>query len=285
LALSKETPGTPVSIRLACKVVDLDTESGTITIDTGEQFLGDFIIGADGANVRTLICSILLGYKSRTRRAYPKLLQSWTRTFVAPDVRPYPSGKSCYRWLVPDHYLADDEATREYSSRPGYMYEWITRDRRIYYYPCENHTVSNMVAFVPTSEVDHSDDSGELKSSAWPPVSTTLVLTSTGWDTHAHKDTLIKTFFQFGPGPRKVVEQAPEAEIKFGKSWRWTHCHLGPKDAWSLSEMQRIRSYHVSIQLSNPSIAPSLHWQHPWLMMMMAVARHGSRRCHGMDYP
>lgn len=160
LAVSKEAPGAPVQLRLACRIVDLDCEAATLTLDTSETFSGDFIIGADGVHVSFHLEIYSLERFRDSRKADICNTKSWTRTFIAPDIHPYPSGKSCYRWLAPEHQLADHEATREYSSRPGYMYEWITGDRRIYYYPCVNNTVSNMIAFVPTSEVDQSNNLG-----------------------------------------------------------------------------------------------------------------------------
>lgn len=51
LALSEDGPGLPAQLRLGCKITGLDSRSGTITLDSGESFSGDLIIGADGAHV------------------------------------------------------------------------------------------------------------------------------------------------------------------------------------------------------------------------------------------
>ncbi|KAK6087680.1 FAD binding domain protein [Seiridium cupressi] len=183
LALSEKGAGRPAELRLNCKIVDLDIEVKTIVLETGEIFSGDLII------------------VSKLTK------QSFTRSYVAPDARTFPSGKSCYRWLAPEEYFLSHEATKEYASRPGYMYEWLNGDRRLYYYPCANHTISNLVAFLPSVEAESSDTSG--------------------WSAQACKEALLGSFSAFGPGPREVLKQAPEAEIK----------------VWSLEDMESLATW------------------------------------------
>lgn len=49
--LSEEGPGTPAALHLACRIVALDTEKATLSLEDGRQFSGDLIVGADGVHV------------------------------------------------------------------------------------------------------------------------------------------------------------------------------------------------------------------------------------------
>ncbi len=50
VATSSEGKGNPVELRTGCKVVDIDCEKATVTLDNGEKVSGDLVIGADGVN-------------------------------------------------------------------------------------------------------------------------------------------------------------------------------------------------------------------------------------------
>ncbi|KAK9420726.1 hypothetical protein SUNI508_00817 [Seiridium unicorne] len=200
LALSEKGAGRPAELRLNCKIMDLDIEAKTIVLETGEVFSRDLIIGADGSHVWPRVPNTAPEVSKLTN-------QSFTRSYVAPDARTFSSGKGCYRWLAPEEYFLSHEATKEYASRPGYMYEWLNGDRRLYYYPCANHTISNLVAFLPSVGTESSDTSG--------------------WSTQACKEALLDSFSAFGPGPREVLKQAPEADIK----------------VWSLDDMESLETW------------------------------------------
>lgn len=52
LATSEAGAGTPAKLRTASKVVEIDPEKGTLTLETGETSTADIIVGADGVYVR-----------------------------------------------------------------------------------------------------------------------------------------------------------------------------------------------------------------------------------------
>ena len=51
LALSEEGEGTPSVLHTASRIVDVDPETATVTMKSGEEVRGDVIIGADGIHV------------------------------------------------------------------------------------------------------------------------------------------------------------------------------------------------------------------------------------------
>ena len=52
LATDPSLPGKPATIRLASQVVDVDCESGVLTLKDGATFQKDLIVVADGQHVR-----------------------------------------------------------------------------------------------------------------------------------------------------------------------------------------------------------------------------------------
>jgi salicylate hydroxylase len=57
LATDPSLPGKPATIRLASQVVDVDCESGVLTLKDGVTFQKDLIVVADGQHVRALSCA------------------------------------------------------------------------------------------------------------------------------------------------------------------------------------------------------------------------------------
>ena len=52
LATDPDLPGKPAKIRLASQVVDVDCETGTLTVKDGTTFQKDLIVIGDGQHVR-----------------------------------------------------------------------------------------------------------------------------------------------------------------------------------------------------------------------------------------
>jgi hypothetical protein len=57
LATDPNLPGTPVTIKLASQVVDLDCDSGVLTVKDGTTVQKDVVVVADGQHVRALSCT------------------------------------------------------------------------------------------------------------------------------------------------------------------------------------------------------------------------------------
>jgi hypothetical protein len=78
--------------------------------------------------------------------------QSITRNIVAgSDIKPFGSGKSAFRFLIPHDVIRNNEATKVFTERTGFMTIWMGDDRRLIMYPCSNNTFMNFVAIHPSS--------------------------------------------------------------------------------------------------------------------------------------
>ncbi|THX36135.1 FAD/NAD(P)-binding domain-containing protein [Aureobasidium pullulans] len=134
---STSRPGVPVKLHLACKVSNIDISNASVTLEDGQTFEGDVLLGADG-------------------------LHSFTRKLISGDIKPYAVGKSAMRWLVPkETLLADPRTDRVSIETPGAFVEWSAPDRRLVAYPCSDDKIMNMCAFAPSSEFQDPDSIGE----------------------------------------------------------------------------------------------------------------------------
>lgn len=50
-ATSHDGPGVPAELQTCSRVVDVDPESATVWLESGDKIQGDLVIGADGVHV------------------------------------------------------------------------------------------------------------------------------------------------------------------------------------------------------------------------------------------
>lgn len=79
---------------------------------------------------------------------------------VGDDIKPFGSGKSAFRFMIPRQKMLDDPATQSIAKREGYMTMWIGNDCRLIMYPCSDNTLMNFVAIHP-SNLSASKGEGE----------------------------------------------------------------------------------------------------------------------------
>jgi salicylate hydroxylase len=121
--------GPLLELILGCRVRDIDVANASVELADGRSFNGDLIIGADGAH-------------------------SVCRKEIESDIRPFPHGKSCYRWIVPRETLQADPEIAPLIDPKGWFEEISEGSKRIVMYPCRDNTAMNIAAFVPNSEVE-----------------------------------------------------------------------------------------------------------------------------------
>lgn len=119
-ATSVEGAGPPVKLHLHSRVFDVIAESATLIFKDGSTASGDLIIGADGVKV------IFGEYVPRS--TFADCFQSVTRTRVH-KVKPFPSGKSAYRFLVDRKEALKNPKVRELVDREGEFSIWYGQDR------------------------------------------------------------------------------------------------------------------------------------------------------------
>ena len=130
----KEGGGGLVEIRLGAKVRAVDAVGGVVFCQGSEQGeVFDVVVGADGVH-------------SVAREAVP----------AAKGVRPFDSGKSAFRFLVPRQALFENERTRQFVEPESQMVLAYGPDRRIIMYPTTDNTLVNFVCIHPSAETDHA---------------------------------------------------------------------------------------------------------------------------------
>ncbi|EEY16502.1 FAD binding domain-containing protein [Verticillium alfalfae VaMs.102] len=182
VATSTSLPGRPAEIRTNCSVADVDPTAGTVTLEDGSVVSGDLLIGADGVS-------------------------SVTRSIVAgPSLKPFGSGKSAFRFMIPRSTLQENPETRDLVAEDGYLTMWVGDDRRLVMYPTLNNTVMNFVGIHP-SELT----SGQGK----------------GWSRSGSKERLLEVYGGFAPVVLSILREVEESELK----------------VWTLLDMDRIPTW------------------------------------------
>ncbi|KAF5002126.1 hypothetical protein FGRMN_609 [Fusarium graminum] len=185
LATSSEGAGTPAILKTSSPVVDVDPVTATVKFEDGTTVTGDLVLGADGVS-------------------------SITREIVAgPDIKPFGSGKSAFRFMVPLDAVRNNEITKVFTERTGYMTMWMGDDRRLIMYPCSNNTVMNFVAIHPSSL-----SAGANKGC--------------GWGRGGSKELLLEVYRDFEPRVRELLSLVVVEELKL----------------WTLLDMDRIPTWH-----------------------------------------
>lgn len=95
LATSPEGEGTPAVLNLRSKVVSVDVDAPSLTLEGRSRHPGDLLIGADGVH-------------------------SKLRSVIAKDgLLPIPSGSSAFRFLIPADVIRVDPKTVPFPEKKG----------------------------------------------------------------------------------------------------------------------------------------------------------------------
>jgi 2-polyprenyl-6-methoxyphenol hydroxylase-like FAD-dependent oxidoreductase len=188
LATCEEGKGKPAVLRTRCRVVDVDAKEGIVTLEDGEKLQSDVVVGADGVH-------------SRTRAKIPG----------AENMKPFGSGKSAFRFLIPREKAYADPETRKFAEKEGHLLMIFARDRRVVVYPTSDNTLLNFVNIHPTSE--SQVDSGEPGSS--------------DWQNQGNIGKMLEVFKEFEPAVVKLLSMAEEETLK----------------VWELLDMEQMPSW------------------------------------------
>jgi 2-polyprenyl-6-methoxyphenol hydroxylase-like FAD-dependent oxidoreductase len=171
-ALAADGVSHPCELRLSSSVVDVDPETATITLQDGTKVTGDVVIGADGVH-------------SKARCKVPE----------GDSARPFPSGKSAFRFMIERQDALDDPATHELCAKKGVFTVAVGVDRRIIMYDTVNNTLLNFVCIHPDSE----SDAGE------------------GWDSGTSKSALLHVYRDWAPAFQAILSKANPESLKIWK--------------------------------------------------------------------
>ncbi|KAK5048639.1 hypothetical protein LTR84_005730 [Exophiala bonariae] len=126
-------PGRPVDVRVSSKVVACNTETGTVTLESGDKLSADLIVVADGI-------------KSVAREA-----------ILGNSVDPLPTGHSAYRIVLPMEELSSSKAfTDVLDPREAFTTMVIGHNKRLIMGPARNSSIYSIVAMVPDERMHES---------------------------------------------------------------------------------------------------------------------------------
>ncbi|KAH8760909.1 FAD binding domain protein [Hyaloscypha finlandica] len=133
-ATDPEGEGLFAKLSTSSRVVNVDPDSATVTLENGNTVQGDLILGADGVH-------------------------SVTRKLVAGrDIKPYGSGKSAFRFLISREAAQKDPITAKFAQATGELSMWYGADRRLVVYPTTNNQLLNFVCIHPEAESEAGTD-------------------------------------------------------------------------------------------------------------------------------
>ncbi|KAL5115928.1 hypothetical protein ACEQ8H_006150 [Pleosporales sp. CAS-2024a] len=198
MATRDEGKGKPAVLKLGSRVVDVHVHEGTVTLDGGETLKSDLIVGADGVH-------------SRTRASIPG----------AENLKPFGSGKSAFRFLIPrDKVLADPE-TSKFADREGHLIMVFARDRRLVVYPTSDNTLLNFVNIHPTG--DSQMEGGNGKEGG------------TDWQKQGNMNKMLEVYQDFEPAMIKLLSMADEKTLKV-----WELLDMEPMPSWTEGKLVMI---------------------------------------------
>ncbi|KAB8251155.1 hypothetical protein BDV35DRAFT_399966 [Aspergillus flavus] len=117
--------GTPIVLHTSAKVADVDAQAATITLEDGQRFEGDLVLGADGVH-------------------------SVTRRHVSgKEVNAFSSGRNAFRFMIPRKEALEDPETAPMVQTNGTVLMWHSADSKVVIYPCVNNEILNFVCIHP----------------------------------------------------------------------------------------------------------------------------------------
>ncbi|KAK0843347.1 hypothetical protein LTR03_008703 [Friedmanniomyces endolithicus] len=184
MATGPEGKGQAAKLHVGSRVQGVDAEGAILTFEDGTSVSGDLLVGADGVH-------------SLARSSIP-----------GGDKKPFDSGKSAFRFLLPTEVLSSDSQTAELVSKIGALVMWIAEDRRLVMYPCVNKTMMNFVAIHPSKESEAD-------------------ITGAGWQETGSKARMLHIYKDFAPSVLAILEKADESKLK----------------VWQLLDMEQMPSF------------------------------------------
>lgn len=165
-----------IEIKTSSRVKKVDPYNAAVTFADGNQIQGDLVVGADGVH-------------SISRMRFPNCEQ----------IKPFPSGKSAFRFLLPKQKALDDPETAVLVQHSGELSMWFGVDRRIIMYPTSNNSILNFVVIHPEEE-----SAGETAG-------------SDTWEQSANVDKMLKIFSSFSPAILKLLSKAEPESVRVWK--------------------------------------------------------------------
>uniref|UniRef100_L2GJA6 ABC transporter n=1 Tax=Colletotrichum fructicola (strain Nara gc5) TaxID=1213859 RepID=L2GJA6_COLFN len=133
-AATRETPDDgPVIVRTGCVVASCDPDAGVVKLESGEEIVGDLVVGADG--IKSVLRQAVIGKE-------------------APAI---PTGLSAYRLIIDSSELEQDkDFTSVIDPKESITTMIMGHDRRIIMGPARNGSIYSIVAMVPDDQMQEN---------------------------------------------------------------------------------------------------------------------------------
>jgi len=170
-ATSPSGPGIPAKLHTSSKIVDVNEGNASITLQNGTIVQGDIVIGSDGVH-------------------------SITRSKIGPEVKPFGSGKSAFRFLISRQVALDDPVTSKFVQKSGELIIWYDRDRRVVMYPTSDNQILNFVCIHPEALSETGNDT---------------------WNSQGNIERLLDIYRGFDPALLCLLKKVNVSDIKVWK--------------------------------------------------------------------
>lgn len=175
LATTEDGPGKPAILKTRSRVMDVNTQEGSVTLKNGDIVYGDVVVGADGVH-------------SKTRPKIPG----------AENIKVFGSGKSAFRFLIRREKALAVPETKKFAEHEGHLIMIFGRDRRVVVYPTSDNTLLNFICIHPTSE-------SQIQSEAPG---------SSDWQNQGSMNKMLEIYKDFEPAVLKLLSMADEETLK-----------------------------------------------------------------------
>ena len=124
-------------------------------------------------------------------------------------MRPYYTGKSAFRWVVPRTVVLGDDAIKAFTQKSGQRILASDGEILLVMYPCRKNTLLNFVAIFPNSQDSVGEGNVPLEEK-----NRNAPLIWTGWSQEASKQRLLQVFSGFGAALQKLIDKADPYDLK-----------------------------------------------------------------------
>lgn len=162
----------PIEIKTPRRVEKVDPYNAAISFADGTQIQGDLVVGADGVH-------------------------SISRTSL--HIKPFPSGKSAFRFLLPKQKALDDPETAALVQHIGEQNMWFGVDGRIIMSPTSHNSILNFTIIHPDKE-SASETAG-----------------SDTWDQSTNLDKMLKILSSFSLAIVKLLSKVEPESVRVWK--------------------------------------------------------------------
>jgi salicylate hydroxylase len=185
-------PGNPARVLTNVNITSVDSRAGIVMADTGDTYVGDLIIGADGIN--SAVRGAVLAYSSELTR------ETGSMTGISEGTAAVPTGLAGYASVVPAEIIASDPSLAfQAAEGVGGICHWQGPEGsklRVLCYPCDNKEYFQIFAYLPETSWEEEFEKNKTSIIRGIPA-----------------ESVLKDFESFHPTVKKLLRYTDSAEL------------------------------------------------------------------------